>query len=47
MHPRLAVPLKEELALTEGAAAARTFSVTLKPDRRIRRAPDPKAGSYR
>jgi len=47
MHPRLPAPLKEELSLAEGAAATRAFSVTLKPDRRIRRAPDPKAGSYR
>lgn len=47
MHPRLGTSISEEVALTDGGTLARTFTVTLKPDRRIRRAPDPKAGTYR
>ena len=46
-HPRLATPLSEELTLTDGAAARRDFTLTLKPDRRIHRGPESKSGGYR
>jgi plastocyanin len=46
-HPRLATAMTEEIALADGAAATREFTLTLKPDRRIRRGPESKAGSYR
>jgi hypothetical protein len=46
-HPRLAAPLNEEITLADGAAARREFTLTLKPDRRIRRGPESKAGGYR
>ena len=46
-HPRLAAVQSEEIALADGTPAKRDFTVTLKPDRRIRRGPESKAGSYR
>ena len=47
-HPRLAKPETREITLNDGAApAAQAFSLTLKPDRRIRRAPDAGPGGYR
>ena len=46
-HPRLATPTIQELALDDGAAASREFTLTLKPDRRIRRGPESKSGGYR
>ena len=45
-HPRVAAPVTQELALTEGAAGAREFTLTLKADRRIRRGPESKSGGY-
>ncbi len=45
-HPRLAKSATEEITVTEGANAAREFSLTLKPDRRLRRAPASKSGGY-
>jgi plastocyanin len=44
-HPRLTKPVQEDLTLADGDAD-REFSLTLKPDRRIRRAPEAKAGGY-
>jgi plastocyanin len=46
-HPRLAKAISEEISLTEGPAAAREYSLTLKPDRRIRRGGGGKTGGYR
>lgn len=45
-HPRLAKPLTQEVALTEGTAAKEAFTLTLKPDRRIRRSAPGKTGGY-
>ena len=45
-HPRLATALTQEIALAEGATLPREFTLTLKPDRRIRRGPDAKSGIY-
>lgn len=45
-HPRLAKPLQREVTITSGpAAASEEFTVTLRPDRRPRRAPAPGTGS--
>ena len=38
-HPRLAAPLTGEITLADGTPQRRDFSITLKPDRRIRRGP--------
>jgi plastocyanin len=46
-HPRLATPLTEEVNLAASASVDRDFNLTLKPDRRVRRGPDSKAGAYR
>jgi plastocyanin len=46
-HPRLAKNETRELALTDAALAPQNFSLALKPDRRIRRAPGPAAGGYK
>jgi plastocyanin len=46
-HPRLAAPVTQEIALADGAAIAREFTLTLRADRRIRRGPETKAGGYR
>jgi plastocyanin len=46
-HPRLAAPLAEEVTLADAAAVRREFTLTLKPDRRIRRGPEGKNGGYR
>lgn len=45
-HPRLAKPATAEVTLADGAAATHDFSLTLKPDRRLRRAPAGKTGGY-
>ena len=45
-HPRQAAPLAEEITLAD-TAATREFTLTLKPDRRIRRGPESKSGGYR
>lgn len=44
-HPRLTKAVQEEFTVTT-AAGTREFTLTLKPDRRIRRAPEAKAGGY-
>ena len=46
-HPRLATETRREIVITAGDAAAQTISVTLKADRRIRRAPDGAGGGYK
>lgn len=46
-HPRLAAAQTQEIALADGEAAKREFTLTLKPDRRIRRGPESKSGDYR
>lgn len=45
-HPRLSAPLIRELELGPGAAAPQEFQLKLRPDRRIRRAPETKSGPY-
>ena len=45
-HPRLGAALTEEITLADGAALRREFTLTLKPDRRIRRGPEGKRGGY-
>lgn len=45
-HPRLAKPITEEITLTEAATPAKAFSLTLKPDRRIRRGPAVRGSGY-
>lgn len=44
-HPRLATTTTKEVLLTD-SAASEDFKLTLKPDRRIRRAPAGKTGGY-
>lgn len=46
LHPRLSKPVSEEIVLREGNAANRAFTLSLKPDRRIRRSTDSKSGGY-
>jgi plastocyanin len=46
-HPLLGAPISEEITLAEGAAGRREFTLTLKPDRRIRRGPAGKTAGYR
>lgn len=45
-HPRLGKSVTQELTLAAGADLPLTQTLTLRPDRRIRRAPDGKAGGY-
>ncbi len=45
-HPRLAKPDTREIVLTEAAAVTENFSLSLKPDRRVRRSPGGKTGGY-
>ncbi len=45
-HPRLATPVTEEITLAGADAAKREFTLTLKPDRRIRRSNATKSGGY-
>jgi plastocyanin len=45
-HPRLGKPAPREITLTTGANPAQEFSLTLKPDRRIRRAPESRTSGY-
>ncbi|SDS28301.1 methylamine utilization protein [Opitutus sp. GAS368] len=45
-HPRLAGSVTQELTLAEADATKREFTLTLKPDRRIRRAGVTKSGGY-
>jgi plastocyanin len=46
-HPRLSAALAQEIALAAGEPSIRDFSLTLKPDRRIRRGGATKTGGYR
>lgn len=46
-HPRLPAAITEEITLAESPDNRREFTVTLKPERRIRRAPAGKTGGYR
>lgn len=46
-HPRLARIATREIALGETAPDPLAFTLTLRPDRRIRRAPQMKGGGYR
>ena len=53
-HPRLIgadrkpvrSPISRELAVTDGAAVTDSFTLTLAPDRRIKRTPGAKSGNY-
>jgi plastocyanin len=45
-HPRLAKPLTKEVSLADGTATRESFTLTLKPDRRVRRAAPGKTGGY-
>jgi hypothetical protein len=46
-HPRLAAALTEEITLADGPGLHRDLTLTLKPDRRIRRGPEGKNSGYR
>ncbi|HKB90366.1 MAG TPA: hypothetical protein VKC60_07590 [Opitutaceae bacterium] len=46
-HPRLAGQIEREVVITESENTAQVISLTLKPDRRIRRAPDAGGGGYK
>ncbi len=45
-HPRLTRPVLREITLAAGHPAAETVPLALKPDRRIRRAPETRTGAY-
>lgn len=45
-HPRLAKSESRELTVVAGANPAQEFSLSLKPDRRIRRAPESRTSGY-
>ncbi|RXK55754.1 methylamine utilization protein [Oleiharenicola lentus] len=46
-HPRLGKPDTREVTLSDGSAAQASAPLTLKPDRRVRRATGGKTGGYR
>ena len=46
-HPRLAGESRREVVIAPGDTATQTISVSLKPDKRIRRAPDGAGGGYK
>jgi len=46
-HPRLAATVTREVVIAASDDATQVISVTLKPDRRIRRAPDASGGGYK
>lgn len=46
-HPRLSGETKREVVVAVGDAATQTISVMLKPDRRLRRAPEGAGGGYK
>ncbi len=46
-HPRLATDARREVTITLGDSPMQTIAVVLKPDRRIRRAPDGAGGGYK
>jgi len=45
-HPRLKAPVELDVTVPAGGEATQVVSVTLRPDRRIRRAPDAGAAGY-
>lgn len=45
-HPRLGAPQTREVDLAAGVATEAAFELRLRPDRRIRRAPETKTGPY-
>jgi plastocyanin len=45
-HPRVTKPERRELTVSPSPGAALELTLTLKPDRRIRRAPENKTGGY-
>ena len=45
-QPRLSAPLTREVVLADGAASHEDITLTLKPDRRVRRAPGSKGTGY-
>ena len=46
-HPRLAGETRRDIVISPDDAATQTIAVTLKPDRRLRRAPDAGGGGYK
>ena len=46
-HPRMAAPVMRDVVITATDAATQVISVTLRPDRRIRRAPEGSDGGYK
>ena len=46
-HPRLAAKIERELVVAESGDTTQVVSVTLRPDRRIRRAPDAGGADYK
>jgi hypothetical protein len=46
-HPRLAAKVERELTVAESGDTTQVVSVTLRPDRRIRRAPDAGGADYK
>lgn len=46
-HPRLAGESRREVVIAPGDSATQTIAVALKPDRRIRRAPEGAGGGYK
>jgi plastocyanin len=46
-HPRMAAAITEEITLAASPDNKREFTVTLKPDRRVKRGPAGKTGGYR
>lgn len=46
-HPRMARPETREITLADGATSQESFSLALKPDRRVKRALGGKSGGYR
>ncbi|HET7536597.1 MAG TPA: hypothetical protein VFJ90_09100 [Candidatus Didemnitutus sp.] len=45
-HPRMAGPVTKSVVLTDGAGDPLAITLLLKPDRRVRRAPDGKSTGY-
>lgn len=46
-HPRLVNETKREVVIAPADSATQSISITLKPDRRLRRAPDGAGGGYK
>jgi plastocyanin len=46
-HPRLSSDVQREIVIAASDSTMQTIAVTLKPDRRLRRAPDGASGGYR